>query len=398
MTSPPLTQPKVAIPALAFWIHAQFILIGVTTVLLGPLLPAIAQHWSMHDLQSGYFFPAQFSGNMLASLLSTRLLPRWGFARLCAVGMVFLFLGLGILALGSRQVGLAGIFLNGLGMGLGIAASNLWAAESHPSRRASAISLLNFSWGIGAVACPLLIATGLHFLPITRLLPALAIFPLFFAFRFASIPVSVAKPTTHDPKDELPETIWRPAAFGILAVLSFLYVGTETAVGGWIASYAEAFGKVSMGAAAMAPSAFWAGLLFGRGIAPQVLRRHREHTIFTLGLLTSLVGIILVLTTHFVPLLLTATALAGLGFAALYPILLAVMTRELGAQSKRLAGFFFACGGMGAAIIPFAVGAISSHTGSRRIGLTLVLATITTLLVMSLALSKRLAFGGQETA
>ena len=383
---------------MAFWIHAQFILIGVTTVLLGPLLPAIAQHWSMRDLQSGYFFPAQFSGNMLASLLSTRLLPRWGFARLCAAGMILLFLGLAILALGSRQVGLAGIFLNGLGMGLAIAASNLWAAESHPARRASALSLLNFSWGIGAVACPFLIATGLHFLPLTRLLPALAVFPLFFAIRFARLPVSSAIPSASTPEAEPSATLWKPTTFGILAALSFLYVGTETAVGGWIASYAEAFGKVSVGAAAMAPSAFWAGLLFGRGVAPQVLRRHREHTIFTLGLLTALIGTALVLTTHFVPFLLMGTALAGLGLAALYPIFLAVMTRELGAQSKRLAGFLFACGGMGAALIPFAVGAISSHTGSRREGLALVLVTMTVLLLMSIGLSQRLAFSAQETA
>ena len=395
MTSTPLTQPRLASSVLAFWIHAQFILIGVTTVLLGPLLPAIAEHWSMRDLQSGYFFPAQFAGNMLGSLLSTRLLPRWGFARLSAGGMGLLFLGLGIFALGSRQVGMAGIFLNGLGMGLAIVASNLWAAESNPARRASALSLLNFSWGIGAVACPLLIAAGLHLLPLTRLLPALAVFPLLFAIRFVSLPTT----TTHasdDSMEELPAAAWQPFSFGLIAILSFFYVGTETALGGWIASYAQAFGSVSTIAAALAPSAFWAGLLLGRGLAPQVLSRHREHTIFTLGLLMALLGTALILTTHLVPVLLVGTTLAGLGLAALYPILLAVMSREFGPHSKRLAGYIFACSGMGAAIIPFVVGAISSHTGSRRAGLALVLFTITCLLAVSLAFSKRLAFSSRE--
>ncbi len=396
MTPPPLTQQKLASPVLAFWIHAQFILIGVTTVLLGPLLPAIAEHWSMRDLQSGYFFPAQFAGSMLGSLLSTRLLPRWGFARLCAGGMGLLFLGLGILALGSRQVGMAGIFLNGLGMGLAIAASNLWAAESNPARRASALSLLNFSWGIGAVACPVLIAAGLHFLPLTRLLPTLAVFPLLFSIRFASLPISAATRASDDPAEELPATAWQPFGFGLIAILSFFYVGTETALGGWIASYAQAFGAVSTNAAALAPAAFWAGLLLGRGLAPQVLSRHREHTIFILGLLTALLGTAFVLATHLVPILLVGTALAGLGLAALYPILLAVMSRGLGEHSKRLAGYIFACGGMGAAIIPFVVGAISYHTGSRRAGLALLFLTITCLLCVSLGFSKRLAFSSRE--
>jgi MFS family permease len=131
-------------------------------------------------------------------------------------------------------------------------------------------------------------------------------------------------------------------------------------------------------------------------MAPQVLRRHREHNIFTFGLLTALVGTTIILTTRFIPFLLTGALLAGLGFAALYPIFLAVMSRELGAHSKRLAGFLFACSGMGAAILPFAVGAISSHSGSRRVGFSLAIITITALLLMSLSLAKRLPFGAPE--
>ena len=351
----------------------------------------------MRDLQSGYFFPAQFSGNMLGSLLSTRLLPRWGFARLCAVGMTFLFLGLAVLALGSRQVGMAGIFLNGLGMGLAIAASNLWAAESNPGRRASALSLLNFSWGIGAVACPFLIATGLHFLPLTRLLPALATFPLFFAIRFASLPASGIADDSDNAIPEQTESPWQSAAFPLISALAFLYVGTETALGGWIASYARSFGSVSTSGAALAPSAFWAGLLLGRGLAPKILRHHREYTIFTLGLAAALLGTISILTTHHIPVLLLGTTLAGVGLAALYPILLAVMSRELGTHSKRLGGFIFAAGGMGAALIPFLVGAISSHENNRRAGLTLVLISVSALLAIILTLGKRLAFNARET-
>ena len=398
MTSPPLTQPKAAQPALAFWIHAQFVLIGVTTVLLGPLLPAIAAHWSLTDLQSGYFFSAQFAGNMLGSLLSTRLLPRWGFARLCAVGMALLCLGLGIFGLASWHVGLAGIFLNGLGMGLAIAASNLWAAESNPARRSSALSLLNFSWGAGAVACPFLIVAGLRLLPMTRLLPILGIFPLLFAVRFLNIPASAGVDDSADSESTISPHEYRKLSYALIAILCFLYVGTETSLSGWIASYARAFSSVSAGSAALAPSAFLAGLLLGRGLAPQVLRFHREYTIFTLGLLMAFAGSMLVLTTHLIPFLLVGAAIAGLGLSALYPILLAVMSRELGAQSKRLGGFIFACSGIGGATIPFLVGAISSHTGNRRTGLALVLATIAALLAVTLSFSKYLAFSARETS
>ena len=398
MTSLPLSPPKATQTALAFWIHAQFVLIGVTTVLLGPLLPAIAAHWSLTDLQSGYFFSAQFAGNMLGSILSTWLLPRWGFARLCAAGMALLCSGLGIFGLASWHVGLVGVFFNGLGMGLAIAASNLWAAESNPTRRTSAISLLNFSWGAGAVACPFLIVAGLRLLPMTRLLPLLGIFPLLLAIRFAKIPAPAGAGDSADLESTISRHEYRTLSYALIAILCFLYVGTEVSLSGWIASYARAFSSVSAGGAALAPSAFLAGLLFGRGVAPQVFRFHREHTIFTLGLLMAFLGSLLVLTTHLIPFLLVGAAIAGLGLSALYPILLAVMSRELGAQSKRRGGFIFACSGVGGATIPFLVGAISSHTGNRRTGLAVVLATIAALLTISLSFSKYLAFSARETS
>jgi len=118
----------------------------------------------------------------------------------------------------------------------------------------------------------------------------------------------------------------------------------------------------------MAPSAFWGALLLGRGLVPAVLRSHSERTIYRLGLVSAIVGTALVLTTHLVPLLLAGAAIAGLGLAAVFPITVAVLSRDLGENSQRLGGFFFAIGNMGGATIPFLVGAVSTQTHSLRGG------------------------------
>jgi fucose permease len=381
---------------LAFWIHAQFTLIGITTVLLGPLLPALAVHWGMQDLQKGYLLFAQYAGSVVGSMLSTRVLPRWGFSGVCSAAMLILCSGLEIFVLSSWRVGMAGIFLCGLGMALVIAASNLAVAESNPSRAASALSLLNFAWGLGAVAFPILVGTALRHVPLTRLVPVLGVAPVLFAVRFAVFAASAKRPAFSTVRPSAIPTPWQPLPFALIAILAFLYVGTESALGGWIASYARDFATVSAGSEAMAPSAFWAALVAGRALAPLVLRSHSERTIYRLGLLTALLGTVLLLTTHLVPFLLTGAAIAGFGLAAVFPITVAVLARGLGEHANRLGGFFFATGNLGGALIPFLVGAVSSQTHNLRIGLASTLAVMALMLVMSLVFSQRLAFAAPE--
>jgi fucose permease len=347
-------------------------------------------HWGLRDLQSGYFFAAQYVGSTLGSLISTQALPRWGFTRVCTAAMLILCAGLEIFVLGSWQLGLAGVFFCGLGMALAIAASNLGVAQNNPGRAAAALSLLNFAWGIGAVACPFVIAAGLRYLPLTQLVPALGVLPLLFALRFATLDSS--------REAQVPASPWNLAPFLLITALAFLYVGTENAVGGWIASYARNFAMLSVGTAAMAPSAFWGALLLGRGLAPGVLRLHSERSIYRLGLLTALVGTLLVLTTRFVPLLLTGAAVVGIGLAALFPITVAVLSRDLGENSQRLGGFFFAIGNLGGATIPFLVGAVSTQTHSLRNGMALILLSIGLMLVLSVTFSRRLAFSCQDAS
>ena len=384
MTSPPIVQSPPVRSTPVFWIYAQFALIGITTVLLAPLLPTLAVHWGMRDLQSGFFFTAQYGGSTLGSLISTQALPRWGFTRVCTAAMLLLCFGLEIFVAGGASLGLAGVFFCGLGMSLAIAASNIGVAQSNPDRAAAALSVLNLAWGIGAVACPFVIGAGLRVLPLTRLVPLLGMLPLVFVVRFATLDSA--------RRERAPATPWKAAPFVLITTLSFLYVGTENAVGGWIASYAKTFAAMSTGAAAMAPSAFYGMLLLGRALAPRILRSHSESKVYRLGLLTAIAGAILILTTGRVPLLLAGAGVVGLGLAALFPIIVAALSRDLRENTERLGGFFFAIGNFGGATLPFLVGAVSTQAHSLRAGMAVNLVSMALLLAISAAFSRRLAF------
>ena len=46
-------------------LHGGFVLMGIVTTLLGPMLPILIGRWTLSDQRAGLFFSAQFCGSML---------------------------------------------------------------------------------------------------------------------------------------------------------------------------------------------------------------------------------------------------------------------------------------------------------------------------------------------
>ena len=66
-----LFQPASPLPrALAY---LGFVLVGILTTLLGPMLPILSRRLELNDSRAGLFFLAQFVGSTLGALLTTKL-------------------------------------------------------------------------------------------------------------------------------------------------------------------------------------------------------------------------------------------------------------------------------------------------------------------------------------
>jgi fucose permease len=131
---------------------------------------------------------------------------------------------------------------------------------------------------------------------------------------------------------------------------------------------------VSGDSSALAPMFFWAGLLAGRALVPLSPLRRSERKLLELALLLSAASISLLLTaTSLIALVLSVTA-AGLGMAAIYPILIAWLVKVFGERSRQTGSIMFALASMGGATMPWIVGATSTRVGSLRAGLLIPLA------------------------
>ena len=387
---------------LAPLVHCGFLLVGVVTTLLGPILPMLAARWRLDDAEAGSLFIAQYIGAMIGSGLSSPMIERLGLLRLMVYGYAAMAAAVACLGVSSWGIGLLSVFSFGFALGLTTPAINLLVAEINSQRRAAALNILNFAWALGAVAGPPLIALfardGRLVRPLIGLAALLSGIALLIARR--SLADSSSGPNQPKPNQKDPARFERSALrtwaspYALLTGgLIFIYVGTETAVAGWIASYAQRLGASASGFGTMTPSFFWAGLLIGRAAAPAVLRRVSEAALVLISLFVAGAGLVVILVGSSLMTVSFGAGLAGLGLAAVFPTTFAIFTRHFGRQASQLTGFFFVLGGLGGALIPWLVGFTSARFGDLRIGLFIPSFGVASMIVLQIVIIRALAPG-----
>ena len=257
--------------------HALFVPNGVITVILGPLLPLLASRWELNDTQAGYLLTAQFVGCLLATLSSGEILPWLGFRWTMVIGLSLMTFGTATLMASKYPWAIAAVFCNGLGIGLSTLTTNLLVARTPPDRRASSLNLLNFFWSAGAMVCPFLVAAfqSAHHIPVFLLLVAGIVGMLMLALIMT--PVHVPAQDSHPTQQGSRLQYLRTPTAVLLGALFFVYIGTESSFGLWLASYAKRASDIGGTWWATIPSYFYGALLVGRLVAPLGRLRGRSH-------------------------------------------------------------------------------------------------------------------------
>jgi fucose permease len=350
-------------------LFAGFVLSGVATTIVGPMLPVFIQRWALDDGQAGLFSSIQFLAALGGTVVSSIVASWWGYRPALVVGYALMGAGLATLNSNSHTTALAATAAFGLGYGLITPGSNLFVAELGGAKSASLLNLLNFSWGAGAMACSPLIALALKRNGLPVLLGGFAICGAIIVIGLLFVSIEGQK---HDQDPNAAKA--SSSAIGLhitiaMAALFFIYVAMENGIGIWSAEYAKrlAHGITSM--TTLAPMFFYAGLTSGRAGAPLVLRLHSEKRI-VLGALSLAAGATaLLIASPSLPIATVAVFLAGLGCASIYPIYIAWLSRWYGPSAKKIGGVLFALASLGGSAGPGLVGAVSQFSGNLRVGL-----------------------------
>ena len=361
--------------ALTFAAYASFVPIGVVTVLLGPLLPALSARWSLNYSQAGALFTVQYLASTAAVALTGALVSHRGYRFAIIAGLLPTAAGVALLLVGSRLLGMICIAAYGAGLGLAVPPANLLVAEANPHRRSAALNLLNFCWSAGAVACPFLMAAAAKIQRVPLLLAVVAGSLFLVAIGIAATPSSTVEPAAvANPSEKTDQRInWRHPALPVLAAVFFIYIGTENGVGGWVASYAKTLGSMTEAMSLMTPSFFYAALMLGRWLAPLLLRRIDDVRLMQAGLLVACGGTAGLLLSRDLLAVGISAGLAGLGLSVVYPIMISLLSREFGSAGSRVGSLMFTLAYIGGGLLPWLVGVSSNQFGTLKAGLAVPL-------------------------
>ena len=371
------------------WMHYALGLAGLGTAMLGPVLPLLARQWQMQDAQSGLLMTAKFCGAFLGGMSVAKDLRRS-----MVLGMVAGLAGFGGFALavtmtGGMALGSVGLFVGGFGLGQLIASTNILAGRRFTRLRGSALARLNFSFSLGAMLSALLAAWLLPLFELTHILEG-------FAATFAlgavwllvdlkgavveEIPVGV-EGASHDDAGAQAATGLSGKVYLYFAGLLILYGGLETSLSGWLTTYALRYGDKALVWSEYTTLLLWMSLTFGRAGASVIMLRVGERVVQRWALALSALFTAGLALTHSAWVIAGFAVLLGLSLAPFFPATFALMMAER--PTARQAGIVLAVSGLGAAALPWMMGAVSTATGSLQVALALPFAAALALLVMA---------------
>jgi MFS transporter, FHS family, glucose/mannose:H+ symporter len=364
-------------------IHIDFLLTGIVMTFIGPMLPILSARWSLTDARSGSLIFFQFFSSMFGMLISGLLVQRQGYRFTLILGAVLMALGMTLLASGPWLLGVIAVCILGIGYGVTTPAGNLRTAEINPNGSAAALNVINAVWGIGAMSSPFLVAIAQR-----EHHPAYFLYGTAGALLVLLLALLLTRfvPDTHAHVESAvgDKSVWKDSVLPLICVLFFVYVGTETSFGAWIATYARRVDSRARTFATMTPSFYWGALLLGRALAPIVLRFQSAIAIARSGLAIAMLGGLALVAAHDMKLVVTGAVLAGMGLAAIFPISVSLLPGWFGASARRASGAVFASGNVGGAVVPWFMGEVSTHAAGLRAAFLVPLLGVAFMLVFYL--------------
>jgi len=361
--------------------HYALLLAGLGTALLGPILPVLATQWKLNDAQSGVLMLAKFCGAFLGGVSVSRNLRRSLLVGLAAGAVGFWCFAVAP----DLTVGCGCLFVGGFGIGQIITATNILAGRRFTVHRGSALSLLNFSFSLGAMLSALLAAWLLPHFSLRNLLEwfagafVLAVCGLLVEVRGAAEELEWSAPDT-DTTDKRRSGLGAQV-YLYFAGLLFLYGGLETCLSGWLTTFALRYGSKTLVISEYTTLLLWMSLTVGRALASAIMLRVGERTVQRWGLALTAVFTAGLALSHSAVLIAMCSVLLGLSLAPFFPSTWALLMAK--GPTARQAGIVLAVSGLGAAAFPWLMGIVSTGAGSLQVALALPLLTALALLAMS---------------
>ena len=342
-------------------------LVGAIDAAYGPLLRPVTQRFGVSLPVAGTLISINFAGGLTGVLCALAGFSRAPRRPIATFALATLSLGCLTIAVARGWPALtAGVFLTGAGFGATDLSINQLGARTRARGRAARLTLLNSSFGAGAVLGPAAVGLlGVRVLTLGFAVAAAAA----VVMAVGVLGISTASPAGSEP-ERAASAAGGPArrktgrpyrAVAVVGLAYLLYVGCESGVAGWIPAQLVALDYSARFATAVT-SGFWAAMTVGRLAAAPLSRVVASHRIVLVACLLLTLALALTAVPAVAP---AGYVVAGCAAGPIFPIGLdwvaATFTGYRPATSWALTGAF-AGGIVGPAAVAGAVSAVGLHT------------------------------------
>ncbi len=344
-----------------------FVALGVLSAGIGPVLPDLAANTASSLETVGSIFTAIFLGAFLAQIVSGTLADRLGPRPVVITGILLFSIGiLGVSFSRSLPFMLASALFAGLGHGAMDISVNILVARVFQDRSVAAVNLVNFFFGIGAVAGPAIASytinqwnTGIPVLWIgVGMFLITTPFVAIFLMSPRDKPINTIQ--TSGSSFYLSPLLW------LAGLILFLYVGAESSMGGWTATYMQRTTPLTAGRSALVVSGFWMALTLGRLAAAFIGARWAPLRLLTTCLIGAGVGgLMLALTTGAMIPTIIAVLLIGFFFGPIFPTTFSISASQFSQSSGKATGLIVALASLGGMSLPAIQGIVLTRFGNN---------------------------------
>ncbi|NJN16856.1 MAG: MFS transporter [Oscillochloris sp.] len=327
---------------------------------VGPSLAQLALNSGVEIAALGGLFTAVAGGGVLAQFGAGPLGERAG--QRPVLGLGALLMGLGMLGISFSirlDLMLLCALLAGLGFGCLLAGGNVLAAQLFPTRRASALSLLNLCFGLGSILGPTIagLAAVRFGIPQAVLWCGAGL----LLIQLLLVP-GYAEATAPPARSSLRAAAGIPALW-LIGLMLLIYTGLEIAIGGWVVELLQRGAAITAAEAAFGATSFWAALTVGRGLGALLGLRMTPQMLLlicVIGLIFGASGLFLAIGN--LTAMLAALMLLGLSCGPIFPSAMAI-TAFVGRGSSSAASLVLALGNLGGLGIPALLGVLLVGSG-----------------------------------
>jgi len=373
---------------------AGFVALGLAYAVLGPTLTDLAANVGTDLTGVAYVLSARGLGYLVGSLVGGRLYdtikgnPVMAGSLLVAAAVLLAMPFVSVLWLLVGLAFLLGAFLGAVDVG-----GNLLLVWLHRDRVGPYMNGLHFFFGVGAFLSPVIIAQAVTLTGGIRwgywVLAVLLLPVVIFLARIPS-PSGASDDEARNPTraESQPRNTGSQHVrlVGLIALFFFLYVGAESSVGGWIATYAKTTGMGDAVTAAYLTSAFWGAMTVGRLLSVPLAARFSPRQVLAGDLAGCLASVLALLVWMGNPIATwIGTFGAGLFMASIFPTAISLAEKHLKITGA-VTSLLFVGASLGGMSLPLLIGQLFESVGPSVTILAIALAVLLDALVLGLVL------------